>query len=415
MHAYRSVGPMQQSTYSQQSQHQSQQQVQQQQALYQQQVMYQQQHVQPQHYQQHHHSQPHHQPPVQHQIVNGGNQLLNQYERMQTAGYSAQVNQVIGQNKLLINPMLIGNRDSLLTKMRLEKEEEALRRVHQRVQNNEMTQTDLMRQLVIRPIELPKRGTASTENDIQTMNKDVHIQYDFVNSSWNEQRGIWQKNRTNTPYKTIINSDANRDDSARMLEKEKRWLENGGRTDDDARPTNRDLIVHVVSDADKCGIAEKYTTEDEARQQLDSQHRLIYSKENKTKHIKQFEYKHVYMYRVKIDSKNHIELRDDRVAYYEEQQKKLESTKAQSDALLRMMQESDMIDKELLDTGLENPEYTTTVDIEVDNLMSELGITASRDTQPVSRPIAHTAASTTSTIHGNIEKINFVAPPRQRR
>ncbi len=41
------------------------------------------------------------------------------------------------------------------------------------------------------------------------MNKDVHIQYDFLNSSWKTQREKWHEYRTNTPYKIIINNGGN--------------------------------------------------------------------------------------------------------------------------------------------------------------------------------------------------------------
>jgi hypothetical protein len=298
------------------------------------------------------------------------NQLLQQFQNMQQAGYHNQLQQVISQNQILSNPLIISNRERLLTQMRNEQEHETIRRAQQSVNNKEISATDLMRIITLRPIELPKKGPNQDEQATRARNKDVHIQYDFVNSSWDVEGDKYKQSRTNQPYKIIINREENREDPKRLLEKERLWQS----TKDDAmRPNFRDLIVHTVTDADKDGVIEDHDRENYMRKELDDENRVIYSESNRTKHKRQFEYKHIYKYRIRIDSKNHIELKDDRVAYYEDQQRKLEADRAQSDALLSMMQENDMIDQGMLEAGLEKPDDDR-VDEEVDALMSRLGL-----------------------------------------
>lgn len=300
------------------------------------------------------------------------NQLLQQFQNMQQAGYHNQLQQVISQNQILSNPLIISNRERLLTQMRNEQEHETIRRAQQSVNNKEITATDLMRIITLRPIELPKKGAKEDEQAAKIRNRDVHIQYDFVNSSWDVEGKKYEQSRTNQPYKIIINREENREDPKRMLEKERMWQTT---KDDNYRPNFRDLIVHTVTDADKDGVIEEHDRENYMRKELDDENRVIYSSSNQTKHKKQFEYKHIYKYRIKIDSKNHIELKDDRVAYYEDQQRKIESDRAQSDALLSMMQANDMIDQEMLEAGLEKPdEDGNNVDEEVDALMNRLGL-----------------------------------------
>lgn len=341
------------------------------------------------------------------------NQLLQQFQNMQQAGYHNQLQQVISQNQILSNPLIISNRERLLTQMRSEQEHETIRRAQQSVNNKEISATDLMRIITLRPIELPKKGPNQDEQATRARNRDVHIQYDFVNSSWEVEGDKYKQSRTNQPYKIIINREENREDPKRLLEKERLWQS----TKDDAlRPNFRDLIVHTVTDADKDGVIDDHDRENHMRKELDDENRVIYSESNRTKHKKQFEYKHIYKYRIRIDSKNHIELKDDRVAYYEDQQRKLEADRAQSDALLSMMQENDMIDQGMLEAGLDKPDDDR-VDEEVDALMSRLGLAPRKgksksrtDAKEAVAPITHAPVKTTTTTSGSSSR--FVTSSR---
>lgn len=309
--------------------------------------------------------------PIQlHGNLPANNQLLQQFQNMEQAGYHAQVQQVIGQNHILSNPMIISNRERLLTQMQTEQENEAIRRVQQKVNNKEMSQTDLMRILTLHQVELPKKGPGQDEQAMRIKNKDVHIQYDFVNSSWNTEADKYKQARTNQPYKIIINREENKEDPKRILEKERIWL---ATKDESYRPSWKDLVVHTITAADKDGVREEHDREDYIRKELDDENRIIYSEKNKNKHLKKFEYKHIYKYRIRIDSKNHVELKDDRVAYYEDEQRKLEEGRVQSDALLSELQQNDMIDRDMLESGLEKPIDDVTND-EVDVLMERLGL-----------------------------------------
>jgi type II secretory pathway pseudopilin PulG len=319
-----------------------------------------------------------HTQPIQMQgTLPANNQLLQQFQNMQQAGYHAQVQQVIGQNNILSNPMIINNRERLLTQMQNEQENEAIRRAQQKVNNKEMTQTDLMRVLTLHQVQLPKKGPGLDDQETRVRNKDVHMQYDFVNSSWDNEADKYKQSRTNQPYKIIINREENKEDPKRMLEKERHWL---ATKDDSYRPSWKDLVVHTITDADKEGVREEHERENYIRKELDDENRITYSDKNKTQHLKKFEFKHIYKYRIRIDSKNHVELKDDQVAYYENEQRKLEEGRVQSDALLSELQKNDMIDRDMLESGLEKPIEDVT-NTEVDALMERLGLGARKSSK----------------------------------
>jgi hypothetical protein len=321
----------------------------------------------------------------------GANQMMVAYQNMQRMNYQNQLNAVFAQNQILANPLVGMNRDRLLFNMKKEEEMEMMKRLKNQIDAKEYTEKDLMKMIILKPVELPDRKTDAGQQKLKELNKGVETQYEFVDSTWKDERSKYEKRRDNRPYKIII---ADRDDHKKMLEKERQWQETN---DDTYRPRYSDLIVHKVTNADKEGVDDEYDDKKNRREELDDENRVVYCEKNKTKHKKDFDYKHTYIYRIKIDDKNHVELKDNRIAYYEREQKKIEDNKKKTDEMLRQMAECELLDKELLEKGIEKiDDSDEDIDDDVDEIMTSLGLRSVQESTKKSKERTTSSKSSSS-------------------
>lgn len=252
------------------------------------------------------------------------NQFLQNYRNFQQ-------NNVPFQNNALLsnNPMFQSNvnyngsqqtKKMQMMQMQKLKQIEKIKALDKITEINKMYNKDKLKEAVIAPIKIQKKVGA---------NPDVKKKADEYEKTKDGEREKYWKSRTNEPYKNII--------------KDADYKKPVSKTDD--------LIVHKVTPADKLGVDEKFTDFEKDKKQHDDDLKVIYSANEKTKHLKQFEYQHKYKYRIRHNPSDHEELKSDNVEYYKNEQKKLEKDKKKLDVILESLVGKEMIsDQELKET-----------------------------------------------------------------
>lgn len=133
----------------------------------------------------------------------------------------------------------------------------------------------------------------------------------------------WTK-RHNQPYKNILK---NEDYKKNFKQKE-------------------DLIVHKVTQKDKEGVEEDLDKLIKTKEEHDGELKVIYSSSAELSNKKKFEYENKSKYRIKYDPKNNIELKEDNLEYYKEEQQKLEQDKQKYDDILETLLSQGIINEE---------------------------------------------------------------------
>ena len=146
--------------------------------------------------------------------------------------------------------------------------------------------------------------------------------------------------RTNQPYKNIIKNE----DVTKKNFKSK-----------------DDLIVHKVTIKDKEGVDDSYNKFKQNLETHNDELQTIYSTDKRNEHKKKFEYNHVYKYRIQYDPKDHDKLKQDRIKYYKDRQKKEEEGKRTVDNILETLINDGIFDKsELSSVSLDIKESKNT-------------------------------------------------------
>lgn len=178
---------------------------------------------------------------------------------------------------------------------------------------------------VIQPKNL--NVTKQEKSDMTNKYKQLEQMYETNDNYKKTTKNIW-KQRTNIPYKNII-KDADYNIKVN---------------------SDKDLIIHKVTNEDKNdSILEKQfekfgSTINEHNKELKN----MYSQSKELSHKKDFEYNHRYKYRVKFKTKDHGELKQDKIEQYKEEQKKLELNKKKIDDIYESMINNEMFSKEEL-------------------------------------------------------------------
>jgi len=187
-----------------------------------------------------------------------------------------------------------------------------------------------IKELIINPIKIER--SIKEKQDFEK--KIIEIEKNYRDSSGKdigpEIKKYW-KDRSNEPYKNIMK---NEDYTKKFV-------------------SVNDLIVHRVTNRDKVGVEEGFKELQTNIEKHDNELKIIYSTNNKIDHKKKFEYKHVYKYRIKYDPKDHNKLKQDKMQYYKEQQKKEEDGKIKLDSILET----------LLNDGIFNKNELSNIDI----------------------------------------------------
>lgn len=247
------------------------------------------------------------------------NKLLNNYQHFQQNNNPFQNNMLLQNNPTFTSNMNYNNSTQMqqMQMMQMQKIKE-LQQMKQIEKLNEMENKmdkEKIKESIIRPIRIER--TNKDKQELEARWKESEKQYG--NSKGKnygpEIQEYWGK-RTNEAYKTII--------------KDPRFLKTQYKS-------TKDLIVHRVTDKDKEGVTEEYTDLSKKLETHNKELKVIYSTTKEAEHKKKFEYNHVYKFRMHYNPKDHDNLKNDKIKYYKEQQRKEEDGKEKMDGIYEML------------------------------------------------------------------------------
>jgi hypothetical protein len=253
------------------------------------------------------------------------NKLVNMYQQNNNSNYN---NNPFQNNFLLQNSPVFSSNFNNTAQQFSQIQLQKIKQLEQLDESN--VDKGLLKQSIINPIKVTKtrEDRIKVERDLKEVEKNYRGS--SSNTYGSEIQNYWKK-RTNAPYKNIMKDQ----DYTRNFKSEK------------------DLVVHRVTTKDKEGVEEAYTDMKSKKELHNNELKVIYSTSKQNEHKKKFEYNHVYKYRMQYDPKNHDDLKEDKIKYYKEQQKKEEVGKQKRDDILESLA-NDGIMNSLISNGIFN-------------------------------------------------------------
>lgn len=183
-----------------------------------------------------------------------------------------------------------------------------------------------LKEAVIQPKKIKKTSQDKAEFEKELKNAETRYRSKDGKDYGTEIRNYW-KMRNNDPYKIIIKDPTHFKKSFK---------------------SEKDLIVHRVTQKDKEGVKERYFQKKDEVEDHDKELKVIYAPSKETEYKKKFEYNHVYKYRVENDTngKSHDKLKKDKIKYYKKMQEEEEKNKKNKDDII----------SELMNNGIFNPD-----------------------------------------------------------
>ncbi|QKF94049.1 hypothetical protein QKU48_gp0591 [Fadolivirus algeromassiliense] len=266
------------------------------------------------------------------------NRLLSGYQQYNQTSIPTYQNNILLKN----NPIFSGNNQmhqmnqmqqmqqmQMLQQMQMQQIKE-MQQIKQMEKINELENNmdkEKIRESVIKPIKIEKNKKARQE--LEENWRVAEKKYiDPTKKSYGPEVQEYWKQRTNQPYRGIMK---NEDYNKQFKSKD-------------------DLIVHRVTNKDKEGVEEGFKVMESNIEKHNNELKVIYSTSNKNDHKKKFEYNHVYKYRVQYDPNDHDKLKENRVKYYKEQQKKEEEGKQKIDNIFETLVNDGIFDKNELNS-----------------------------------------------------------------
>lgn len=286
----------------------------------------------------------------------GNNRLLNGYnQNFNRNDFNFQNNMLLQNNPVYMNMDRTQQMQQMQMMQSLQMQQ--AKEMHQVKQINKMNDLtnkydkEKVRESVIKPIRIEKNKKDRYELENQWKDAEKNYRDKSGKDYGSEIQEYWKK-RTNQPYKNIIKND----DVANKQFKSK-----------------DDLIVHRVTKKDKEGVDESYGALTQNLEKHDNELKSIYSISKKNEHKKKFEYNHVYKYRIQYDPKDHDKLKQDRIKYYKDRQKKEEEGRKTVDNILETLINDGIFDK--------NELSIVSLNIDNNNTISETSSTDSKQSE----------------------------------
>lgn len=179
---------------------------------------------------------------------------------------------------------------------------------------------------VIQPMQVNRATKAEVDKDYVDRSQGYNIERRKRKYKKGEKKSIdangvldalW-KGRTNQPYKNICKKHYKKEFSR-----------------------EEDLIIHKVTaaDRDKKYLDKEYSKLKKKNRTHNKQLKEIFSKSEKYKHKKAFQYAHVYKYRLKSKAKNFEEMKQ----FYKKEQRKINKDELRIDMMLNTLLNSDLM------------------------------------------------------------------------
>lgn len=246
---------------------------------------------------------------------------MDQYNKL-LMNYNQNVqnmNNTFHKNELLQNGQMFMNNSGQMQVMQQKIRE--MQQIKQIEKINELEITmdkEKIKESVIRPIQV-KRDKDSKQKLERDWREAESKYLDKNKKEFGQEIKEYWKKRTNEPYKNILKNENYKKDYK------------------DAK----ELIVHRVTKEDHDGkkAEENFESYANNREKHNNELKVIYSTSKQNEHKKEFDYKHVYKYRIPHDSKDHEKLKQDKIRYYKEQQKNEEAGKEQLNSLQKLIED----------------------------------------------------------------------------
>ena len=223
------------------------------------------------------------------------NNFINQYNQYNKNNVPFQNNSLLAQNpNNQINNKMFQQQLHMVKMQQIQRAE--------KVNNLKLSDKEISN-YVICPIKVEKISSNEFNNELSQKENE------YIDEKNNKKLKEFWDGRTNMPYKNILkNEDYSKDFKSK-----------------------KDLIVHKVTNEDKLGIIDKFKEHKKVIDEQDDQLKITYSKDEKLKHKKDFQYKNVYKYRLKHNPKDYNELKD----IYKKEQDSVEKEEKKIENLIK--------------------------------------------------------------------------------
>jgi len=231
------------------------------------------------------------------------NNFINQYNQYNKNNVPFQNNSLLAQNpNNQINNKMFQQQLHMVKMQQIQRAE--------KVNNLKLSDKEISN-YVICPIKVEKISSNEFNNELSQKENE------YIDEKNNKKLKEFWDGRTNMPYKNILkNEDYSKDFKSK-----------------------KDLIVHKVTNEDKLGIIDKFKEHKKVIDEQDDQLKITYSKDEKLKHKKDFQYKNVYKYRLKHNPKDYNELKD----IYKKEQESVDKEEKKIDNLINTLLEGDLL------------------------------------------------------------------------
>ena len=252
----------------------------------------------------------------------GNNMFVKDYQQHQQQNIPFRGNDLLTCNQQMVNMYDNNQLQQYLQMARMKRLQKAKIMSNVKISDTELTN------YVIGPMKVEKAPINELESEHRNMEscyvitakkKDKSSKSEYDSNPYLKQ--LWNK-RTNQPYKRIM------------------YKENWEKEIND----ENDLVVHTVTkkDKNKKKLKKTYKKLLKINKEDNKQIAEIYSTDNELKHMRDFQYSHVYKYRLKHKAKNH----EDMTKIYKAEQKKINKEKNEIQSALTMLLNSDILPEE---------------------------------------------------------------------
>lgn len=276
--------------------------------------------------------------------------LMNYNQSMQNTNNTFRQNELLQHNPMFMNGV---DQNTAQQMQMMQQKLKEMQQIKQLEKINELETTidkEKIKESIIRPIHIEK--DKNSKQKLEKEWKEAESKYlDKSKKQYGSEIVEYWKKRTNEPYKNILKN----------VEYKKEYKD------------PKELVVHRITkdDKDEKKTKEQYQSYEATREKHDGELKVIYSNSKLNEHKKDFEYKHVYKYRIPHDSKDHEKLKQDKIKYYKEQQKKEESGKEQLSSLQKLIDDG-IFDKD------EVNEIANTREVKVNDAINSINTTKSK-------------------------------------
>ena len=178
----------------------------------------------------------------------------------------------------------------------------------------------------INEFEHNNKSLIQQQNQNKSKKNNLPIDIQNLEYQYNIDKTSFWKGRTNIPYKGFLHTlpiEINQD--IKCVD---------------------DFIIHKITNTDKKELDTDLKNFLSTKEKQDKDFELLYSKNKKTDHLKEFEFNHKYKYKI-LDIPSTTEtIKKDSIEYYKNEQKKIENNNKKMDEIINTLITNEIINNE---------------------------------------------------------------------